>query len=115
MAAPRKELNFQGVLAHLESSLGESQLRQLSRVAHAIYVARALRRLRRAPLEARKPRGENCGAFDCGFYGACAHRARPAVDKIRGRFTPRQRKIAGRPLSEIAERIDFLLTWDWDI
>ena len=35
--------------------------------------------------------------------------ARPAVDKIRGKLTLRQRKIAGRPLSEIAERIDFLL------
>ena len=35
--------------------------------------------------------------------------ARPAVDKIRGKLTLRQRKIAGRPLAEIAERIDFLL------
>ena len=31
------------------------------------------------------------------------------MDKIRGELTLRQRKIAGRPLSEIAERIDFLL------
>src|SRR6202011_3182100 len=35
--------------------------------------------------------------------------ARAAVDKIRGHLTLRQRKIAGRPLTEIAERIDFLL------
>ena len=35
--------------------------------------------------------------------------ARAAVDKIRGHLTLRQRKIAGRPLGEIAERIDFLL------
>src|SRR6202011_3590382 len=35
--------------------------------------------------------------------------ARAAVDKIRGHLTLRQRKIAGRPLSEVAERLDFLL------
>jgi excinuclease ABC subunit A len=35
--------------------------------------------------------------------------ARPAVDKILSQLTPRQREIAGRPLEEIAERIDFLL------
>ena len=32
------------------------------------------------------------------------------MDKIRSGLTLRQRNIAGRPLSEIAERIDFLLT-----
>ena len=35
--------------------------------------------------------------------------ARAAVDKIRAQLTLRQRKIAGRPLDEIAERLDFLL------
>jgi excinuclease ABC subunit A len=35
--------------------------------------------------------------------------ARPAVDKILSQLTPRQREIAGRPLEEIGERIDFLL------
>ena len=35
--------------------------------------------------------------------------ARAAVDKMRNGLTLRQRKIAGRPLSEISERIDFLL------
>ncbi|HEX8871721.1 MAG TPA: excinuclease ABC subunit UvrA, partial [Candidatus Acidoferrum sp.] len=35
--------------------------------------------------------------------------ARPAVDKILGELTPRQREVAGRPLGEIAERLDFLL------
>src|SRR2546423_1006236 len=35
--------------------------------------------------------------------------ARPAVDKILSQLTARQREIAGRPLEEIAERIDFLL------
>jgi excinuclease ABC subunit A len=35
--------------------------------------------------------------------------ARPAVDKILSALTPRQKEVAGRPLEEIAERIDFLL------
>ena len=35
--------------------------------------------------------------------------ARAAVDKIRAKLTLRQHKIAGRPLDEIAERLDFLL------
>ncbi len=35
--------------------------------------------------------------------------ARPAVEKILSQLTPRQTEVAGRPLEEIAERIDFLL------
>ena len=35
--------------------------------------------------------------------------ARPAVDRVRDGLTLRQRKVAGRPLAEIAERMNFLL------
>ena len=35
--------------------------------------------------------------------------ARPAADRVRNGLTLRQRKVAGRPLAEIAERLDFLL------
>src|SRR5579859_1952207 len=35
--------------------------------------------------------------------------SRPAVDKILTQLSSRQREIAGRPLEEVAERIDFLL------
>jgi excinuclease ABC subunit A len=35
--------------------------------------------------------------------------ARPAIDRIRNGLTVRQGKVAGRPLAEIAERLDFLL------
>ncbi|MBV8515589.1 MAG: excinuclease ABC subunit UvrA, partial [Acidobacteria bacterium] len=35
--------------------------------------------------------------------------ARPAVAKILGELTPRQQAVAGRPLEEVAERLDFLL------
>ncbi len=36
-------------------------------------------------------------------------RARPAVDSVRKNLSPRQLAIAGRPLTEVAERLDFLL------
>jgi excinuclease ABC subunit A len=35
--------------------------------------------------------------------------ARPAVDKILAELTPRQKEVAGRPVGEIGERLDFLL------
>jgi excinuclease ABC subunit A len=35
--------------------------------------------------------------------------ARPAVDRILAQLTSRQREVAGRPLEEVAERLDFLL------
>jgi excinuclease ABC subunit A len=35
--------------------------------------------------------------------------ARPAIDKILAQLTPRQKEIAGRPLEEVGERLDFLL------
>ena len=35
--------------------------------------------------------------------------ARPAVDKILAQLTSRQAEVAGRPLGEVAERLDFLL------
>jgi excinuclease ABC subunit A len=35
--------------------------------------------------------------------------ARPAVDKILAQLTARHREVAGRPLEEVAERLDFLL------
>jgi excinuclease ABC subunit A len=35
--------------------------------------------------------------------------ARPVVDRIRAGLTPRQLAVAGRPLADIAERLDFLL------
>src|SRR5256885_6121318 len=35
--------------------------------------------------------------------------ARPAVDTILAQLKSRQREVAGRPLEEVAERLDFLL------
>jgi excinuclease ABC subunit A len=43
------------------------------------------------------------------FTGLPLSAARPAVSKILGQLAQRQRDVAGRPLEEIAERLDFLL------
>jgi excinuclease ABC subunit A len=43
------------------------------------------------------------------FTGFSLSAARPAVDKILEQLTPRQREVAGRPLEEVGERLDFLL------
>jgi len=43
------------------------------------------------------------------FTSLALNDARSAVDKIRATLTLRQKKIAARPLTEVAERIEFLL------
>ena len=43
------------------------------------------------------------------FTGFSLSAARPAVDKILEQLTARQREVAGRPLEEVGERLDFLL------
>jgi excinuclease ABC subunit A len=43
------------------------------------------------------------------FTGLSLSAARPAVDKILTQLSERQKEIAGRPLEEVGERVDFLL------
>ncbi len=43
------------------------------------------------------------------FTGFSLSAARPAVDKMLEQLTARQREVAGRPLEEVGERLDFLL------
>jgi excinuclease ABC subunit A len=43
------------------------------------------------------------------FTALAVSEARPVVDRIRAGLTPRQLAVAGRPLADIAERLDFLL------
>jgi len=43
------------------------------------------------------------------FTSLALSTARPTVDKILTQLTSRQREVAGRPLEEVAERLDFLL------
>ncbi|HEX4076377.1 MAG TPA: hypothetical protein VHX49_13325, partial [Candidatus Acidoferrales bacterium] len=104
-----KGLNFQGVLGYLESSLDESKsdtyrewLTQY--MSPAPCAACGERRLRPESLAV-----QIAGLSIADFTALSLADARAAVDKIRAKLTARQLQIAGRPLTEIAERIDFLL------
>jgi len=104
-----KGLNFQGVLGHLESNLEESRsdgyrdwLTQY--MSPSVCTACQGKRLRPESLAVRI-----AGLSIADFTALPLGVARNAVEKIRGELNLRQKKIAGRPLSEVAERLEFLL------
>ena len=108
-SAGGKALHFQGVLGYLESSLEESNSDKYREwlteyMSPAVCAACQGKRLRPESLAVKIAE-----LSIADFTGLPLTRARTAVDKIREQLNLRQRKIAGRPLSEIAERIDFLL------
>ena len=104
-----KGLNFQGVLGHLENNLEESKSDN-----YREWIAQYLSPAPCAACNERRLRPESLAVKIAGlsiadFTSLPLLQARAAVEKIRGQLTLRQRKIAGRPLSEIAERLEFLL------
>jgi excinuclease ABC subunit A len=104
-----KQFNFPGLLAHLESNLEESKSDNYREwltqyMSPAPCVACSERRLRPESLAVKI-----AGLSIADFTELPLSNARTAVDKIRAKLTLRQHKIAGRPLDEIAERLDFLL------
>jgi excinuclease ABC subunit A len=104
-----KKLNFQGIIPFLESSLEDSR--------SDTYREWLTQYMSPVPCQAcneRRLRPESLAVKIAGlsiadFTALSLADARAAVDKIRSQLTIRQRKIAARPLSEISERIDFLL------
>src|SRR6202451_813362 len=104
-----KEFNFPGLLAHLESNLEESKSDNYREwltqyMSPAPCTACSERRLRPESLAVKI-----AGLSIADFTELPLTAARAAVDKIRAKLTLRQHKIAGRPLTEIAERLEFLL------
>jgi excinuclease ABC subunit A len=104
-----KQLEFQGLLEHLESNLDETKsdtyrewLTQY--MSPAPCAACNERRLRPESLAVKI-----AGLSIADFTGLPLTEARLAVDKIRREITARSEKIAGRPLNEVAERLEFLL------
>ena len=103
-------LRFPGVFGFLEDNLAETNsdgyrewlTQYMSAVPCAVCGGR---RLRPESLAVK------VGDLSISDFTALAlSDARPAVDRIREWSSPlRQRKVAGRPLAEIAERLDFLL------
>ena len=104
-----KELNFQGLLAHLETNLEESKSDN-----YREWLTQYMSPVPCPACDERRLRPESlavkiAGLSIAGFTELPLAQARTALDKIRSKLTLRHHKIAGRPLNEIAERLDFLL------
>ena len=104
-----KGFRFHGVLKFLERNFEESNSDSY-REWMTQYMSATLcsachgRRLRPESLAVRL-----AGRSISDFTALSLTMARPAVDKIISQLSARQREVAGRPLEEVAERIDFLL------
>jgi excinuclease ABC subunit A len=106
---PEKGFRFHGVLKFLERNFEESNSDSY-REWMTQYMSATLcsachgRRLRPESLAVKL-----AGWSIADFTALSLTMARPAVDKIISQLSARQREVAGRPLEEVAERINFLL------
>ncbi len=104
-----KALNFQGILQHLEHTLDEANSDSVREwltqyMSPSPCPACHEKRLRPESLAVKIAK-----LSIADFTAQPLTEARKSVDKIRAQLNLRQRKIAGRPLAEIAERLEFLL------
>jgi excinuclease ABC subunit A len=104
-----KGLEFQGILGFLERNLEETNSDSYREwltqyMSPAPCTACGERRLRPESLAVKVS-----GYSIADFTALPLAESRGAVDKILKQLTDRQRKIAERPLQEVAERLDFLL------
>ena len=105
-----KGFRFPGILGFLDRNFQESNSDAYREWITQYMSAPRLRGLRRQAPAPGKPGRESRRPLHRRFHRAVASAAaRPAVDQIPHRLTQRQRDVAGRPLAEIAERLDFLL------
>ena len=100
---------FPGVISILDAGLadtGSEHYREwlMQYTSSVPCAACAGRRLRPASLAVKL-----AGLSIADFTALALSRARPVVDEIRAGLNPRQLAVAGRPLADIAERLDFLL------
>jgi excinuclease ABC subunit A len=104
-----KGFRFQGILKFLERNFEESNSDSyrewMTQYMSATTCSACLgRRLRPESLAVRL-----AGWSIADFTTLAISDARPAVTTILNQLTPRQKEVAGRPLDEIGERLDFLL------
>jgi excinuclease ABC subunit A len=104
-----KGFRFQGILRFLERNFEES-----NSDSYREWMTRYMSATQCSACHGRRLRPESLAVKLAGwsiadFTALALSDARPAVDKILSQLTPRQEEVAGRPLAEIAERIDFLL------
>jgi excinuclease ABC subunit A len=104
-----KGFRFQGILKYLQRNFEES-----GSDSYREWMTQYMSATRCGACHGKRLRPESLAVKLAGwsiadFTALSLSDARPAVDKIISQLTPRQKEVAGRPLSEIAERIDFLL------
>jgi excinuclease ABC subunit A len=104
-----KGFRFQGILRFLERNFEES-----NSDSYREWMTRYMSATQCSACHGRRLRPESLAVKLAGwsiadFTALALSDARHAVDKILSALTSRQTEVAGRPLAEIAERIDFLL------
>jgi len=113
VAGPRAEkekgFRFQGILKFLERNFEES-----NSDSYREWMTQYMSATRCSVCAGRRLRPESLAVKLAGwsiadFTALSLTAARPAVDRILAELTARQKEVAGRPLGEISERIDFLL------
>jgi excinuclease ABC subunit A len=108
-ASAEKGFRFQGILKFLERNFEES-----NSDSYREWMTQYMSATRCSVCQGRRLRPESLAVKLAGwsisdFTALSLGEARPAVDRILAELTPRQKEVAGRPLGEISERIDFLL------
>jgi excinuclease ABC subunit A len=108
-AGGEKGFRFQGILKFLERNFEES-----SSDSYREWMTQYMSATLCSACQGKRLRPESLAVKLAGwsiadFTALAISDARPAVDKILAELTPRQKEVAGRPLGEIAERLDFLL------
>ncbi len=104
-----KGFRFQGILKFLERNFEES-----NSDSYREWMTQYMSATRCSVCAGKRLRPESLAVKLAGwsiadFTALSLSEARPAVDHILAELTPRQKEVAGRPLGEISERIDFLL------
>ena len=102
-------ISFDGILTYLEKNLTET-----SSESYREWLAQYMSPVPCASCGQKRLRPESLavriGGYSIADFTALPiSEARPAVDRILAKLTPRQTAIAGRALGEVSDRLDFLL------
>jgi excinuclease ABC subunit A len=108
-ASADKGYRFQGILKFLERNFEES-----NSDSYREWMTRYMSATQCSVCQGKRLRPESLAVKLAGwsiadFTALSLSEARPAVEKVLSELTPRQKEVAGRPLGEVSERIDFLL------
>jgi excinuclease ABC subunit A len=108
-ARGEKGFRFSGILKFLQRNFEESNSDSYREWMTQYMSATLCNVCHGKRLRAESLAVKNAGYSIADFTALSLSSARPAVDKILAQLTQRQRDVAGRPLEEVAERLDFLL------